>query len=96
MSSLFLEIPRASESTSLRGRIRSELLGEDGFLKLSEDSMLAEQFPDLAEELIYHLLNFDYEVIGWAYAKLNACRIGTVDQDSAFMMDRLRQIIMEA
>lgn len=95
MSSLFLEIPRPCEITSLRGRIRSELIGENGLLRRNEDDALVEPFPELVEELVYHQLNFDYEAIVWAYAKLNACLIGAVNQDSAFMMDRLKQIIME-
>lgn len=91
MSSLFLEIPQPCEITSLRGRIRSELIDEHGTIpygKIITD--------ELIEELVYHQLNFDYEVIGWAYAKLSACLIGASNQDSAFMMDRLKQIIMEA
>lgn len=96
MSSLFLEIPQPCEITSLRGRIRSELIGEDGFVNHNEGDAIPECFSELIEDLIYHQLNFDYEVIGWAYAKLSACRIGANNQDSAFMMDRLKQIIMEA
>lgn len=91
MSSLFLEIPRPCEITSLSGRIRSELIGEHG--TIADDKIITDE---LIDELIYHQLDFDYEVIGWAYAKLNACLIGAVNQDSAFMMDRLKQIIMKA
>jgi len=96
VSSLFLEIPQPYEITSLRGRIRSELIGENGLLRRNEDDTLVEPFPELVEDLIYHQLNFDYDVIVWAYVKLNTCLIGTANQDSAFMMDRLRQIIIEA
>lgn len=96
MSSFFLEIPQPSEITSLRGRIRSELIGVNGLVNHNEGDAIPECFSELVEDLIYHQLNFDYEAIGWAYAKLNACLIGAANQDSAFMMDRLKQIIMEA
>jgi len=47
VSSLFLEIPQPYEITSLRGRIRSELIGENGLLRRNEDDTLVEPFPEL-------------------------------------------------
>lgn len=103
MSNLFLEIPQPSEITSLRGRIRSELIEEDGtifgdaIVIVDENSnIIGDTVNELIKEVIYYQLNFDYETIAWAYDKLNAYLIGASNQDSAFMMDRLKQIIMEA
>lgn len=103
MSNLFLEVPRLSEITSFRGRIRSELIEEDGtifgdaIVIVDENSnIIGDTVNELIKEVIYYQLNFDYETIAWAYDKLNACLIGASNQDSTFMMDRLKQIIMEA
>ena len=103
MSNLFLEVPRLSEITSFRGRIRSELIEEDGtifgdaiVIVDENNNIIDDTVNELIKEVIYYQLNFDYETIAWAYGKLNACLIGASNQDSAFMMDRLKQIIMEA
>lgn len=103
MSNLFLEVPRLSEITSFRDRIRSELIEKndtifDNAIVIVDENnnIIDDTVNELIKEVIYYQLNFDYETIAWAYDKLNACLVGTGNQDSAFMMDRLKQIIMEA